>query len=669
MFTDIVGYTALMGENESKAYQLLKKNRQVQKPLIEKHGGKWLKEIGDGVLASFQTITDAVYCAVEIQRKCEAETDLKLRIGIHLGEVIVEEGDVFGDGVNIASRLETMAPAGGIYVSESVYRNIENKKGIRAKFVKEENLKNVKHPIKIYEIDVQASVVVIPDVPTIETASEVKTRPIGWIKPVFIIPLIVLVVLAAYLVYKNVGKNKDTTEISEQENREKSIAVLPFANMSDDPDQEYFSDGLSEELLNLLAKIPELKVIGRTSSFSFKGKNEDLREIGRKLGVSYLLEGSVRKSGDKIRVTAQLINAADGSHLWSDIYDRELEEVFAIQDEIATKVVDQLKISIPGLLERTPVVKNVEAYNLILEANYIAPQPDSFDKQIALVERAIALDSSDARIWAELAKVYHWRWGGNHIDRSERAEKARKASEKAIALDVNNAMGHWVLGKILWAFYWDWENAEKELIIAEELSTEYIGARAELYQSFGRWEEAISAGKQKIEVNPIDPTLWWLLGFIYLNAGDPERAIPNLERALELNPSYPTPWIELGWAYCQLGRFELVLETLNHVQDRENGRLKDLLGRSYYALGNIAESDLFFQELIESDGEVDNSILIARAFARRGEADKCFEWVQKAYDRKHPAMALMKGEAFSEIKELKDPRYEEFLIKMNLPLD
>jgi TolB-like protein len=429
MFTDIVGYTALMGENESKAYQLLKKNRQVQKPLIEKHGGKWLKEIGDGVLASFQTITDAVYCAVEIQRKCEAETDLKLRIGIHLGEVIVEEGDVFGDGVNIASRLETMAPAGGIYVSESVYRNIENKKGIRAKFVKEENLKNVKHPIKIYEIDVQASVVVIPDVPTIETASEVKTRPIGWIKPVFIIPLIVLVVLAAYLVYKNVGKNKDTTEISEQENREKSIAVLPFANMSDDPDQEYFSDGLSEELLNLLAKIPELKVIGRTSSFSFKGKNEDLREIGRKLGVSYLLEGSVRKSGDKIRVTAQLINAADGSHLWSDIYDRELEEVFAIQDEIATKVVDQLKISIPGLLERTPVVKNVEAYNLILEANYIAPQPDSFDKQIALVERAIALDSSDARIWAELAKVYHWRWGGIiliEVKEQKRPEKHRK---------------------------------------------------------------------------------------------------------------------------------------------------------------------------------------------------------------------------------------------------
>jgi TolB-like protein/lipopolysaccharide biosynthesis regulator YciM len=439
--------------------------------------------------------------------------------------------------------------------------------------------------------------------------------------------------------------------------------------MSDDPDQEYFSDGLSEELLNLLAKIPELKVIGRTSSFSFKGKNEDLREIGRKLGVSYLMEGSVRKSGDKIRVTAQLINAADGSHLWSDIYDRELVEIFAVQDEIAAKVVDQLKISIPGLIESTPVAKNMEAYNLILEANYIVQQPGSRDKRIALIERAIALDSSDARIWAELAKVYHWWWGGNHILRRERAEMAREAAEKAIIMDKNNAMGHWALGKILWAFYWDWGNAEKELRMAEELSTEYIGARAELYQSFGRWEEAINAGKRKIEVDPIDPSLWRLLGFIYLNAGDPEKAIPNLERALELLPNYDTPWIELGWAYCQLGKFDQALEALNHVQDRDIPRLLDFLGRSYYALGNISKSDLYFQKLLESDGEVDNSIFIASAFARRGEADKCFEWVQIAYERKHPAMSLIKGEAFSEIKELKDARYEEFLLKMNLPVD
>ena len=319
---------------------------------------------------------------------------------------------------------------------------------------------------------------------------------------------------------------------------------------------------------------------------------------------------------------------------------------------------------------------NMEAYNLILEANYIAQQPGSLDKRIALVERASALDSSDARIWAELATVYHWWWGGNHVLRSERMEKARKAAEKAIALDRNNAMGHWVLGKILWSYYWDWKNAEKELMLAEELSPEFTGARAELYQSLGRWEEAIAAGKQKIDVDPIDPRLWRLLGFIYLNAGDPAKAIPILERALELNPNYDTPLIELGWAYCELGKFDQALEVLIHVQDRDNARLQDdntrlqdLLGRSYYALGNISESDLYFQKLFENDPEVDNSILIARAYARRGEADKCFEWLQKAYDRKHPIMCLMKGEAFAEIKKLGDPRYNKFLAKMNLPVE
>ena len=669
MFTDIVGYTSLMGKDETAAYHLLKQNRKVQKPLIEKHRGQWLKEIGDGVLASFQTISDAVICAIEIQLRCTEEHDLNLRIGIHLGEVIVEDGDVFGDGVNIASRLESLAPAGGIYISESVYRNIKNKTEISAIFVREETLKNVDHPVRIYEIDVRASEIVTPEVSVVESMPDVKTRFKGWIKPVFIIPLIVLAAVVAYLVYNNLRINKNITEISEQETREKSIAVLPFVNMSNDPDQDYFSDGLSEELLNLLAKIPELKVIGRTSSFSFKGKNEDLREIGRKLGVSYLMEGSVRKSGDKIRVTAQLINAADGSHLWSDIYDRELMEIFAVQDEIASKVVDQLKISIPGLVESTLVVKNMEAYNLLLEANYIKRQPGSFEKRIQLMEHAIELDSSDARLWAGLADAYT-QWEGNHIVRRGRAEKAREAAEKAISLDRDNATAHNVLGNILWGFYWDWENAEKELMLAEELSPEFTGARTAFYRSFGRWDEAIAAAQKGIVVDPVNPSNWRMLGVQYLSAGRPGEAIQPLKKALELDPNWDSPWIVLGWAYFDMQQYEKAIEALDHVQDRKNSIRLTTLERTYYAMGNISESDLYFQELLKNDGEVDNSIFFAEIFAQRGELDKCFEWLQKAYERKHPAMCLLKAlTSFKEIRKLGDPRYNEFLVRMNLPVD
>ena len=607
MFTDIVGYTSLMGKDENAAYQLLKKNRKLQRPLIERHGGKWLKELGDGVLASFQTISDAVYCAIEIQRRCIEDTDLKLRIGIHQGEVIVEDEDVFGDGVNIASRLEPLAPAGGIYISESVYRNIQNKKGIKAEYVGEEALKNVEHPIRIYKIDVQTSEVVIPDSTTQKPVPKVIARSTAWRKPAFIIPLVVIILVVAYLVYTNLGRREDPAELSEREITDKSIAVLPFVNMSNDPDQEYFSDGLSEELLNLLAKIPELKVIGRTSSFSFKGKNEDLREIGRKLGVSYLMEGSVRKSGDKIRVTAQLINAADGSHLWSDIYNRELVEIFTVQDEIAAKVVDQLKISIPGLVESTPEVKNMEAYYLLLEANYIKHQPRSFEKRIQLMEHAIELDSSDARLWAGLADAYTTRVG-NHIVRRERAEKAREAAEKAIALDRDNATAHYVLGGILRSFYWDWENAEKEFRMAEELSSEYTGARAAIYMTFGMWDEAIAAAKKGIEVDPVNPSNWRMLGSQYLFVGRPGEAIKPLKKALELNPNWDYPWIVLGMAYYDLQQFEKAIEALDHVQDRKLPILLSNLEKTYYSMGNISESEKYFQELLKNDGEVDNSI-------------------------------------------------------------
>ena len=751
MFTDIVGYTALMGKDSAKALKLVRISKRIQKSLVEKHNGRWLKEMGDGVLAQFSSAIDSVNCSIEIQKSARAELDAKLRIGIHLGDITVEEEDVYGDGVNVASRLESIADPGGIYISESIEKAIRGQTDIQAKYLGEITLKNVDYGVRTYAL--QGVGLPIPDLKEDKNLSgrffaELKRRgvfrsgatyivlslllilllpyakslidlpmwlstvlyafliagfpiamylawnyersPDGFIKTsslkswqnpykgnqrkpltnTIIIAVMALIIVFMYSQSRYFNEPGDKSGIlSESENIDKSIAVLPFVNMSDDPDQEYFSDGLSEELLNLLSKIPELKVIGRTSSFSFKGKNEDLREIGRELGVSYLMEGSVRKSGDKIRVTAQLINAADGSHLWSDIYDRELVEIFAIQDEIAVKVVDQLKISIPGLVESTPVTKNMEAYNLLLEANYIKRQPGSYEKRILLMEHAIELDSSDARLWAGLADAYTT-WGGNHVVRRDRAESARQAAEKAIALDHSNATAHHVLGGILWAFYWDWENAEKELILAEELSPEFTGARAPFYQSFGRWEDAINAQKQRIEVDPVNPLNWRTLGNIYLNAGRPGEAIQPLKKALELNPNWDTPWIELGRAYFNLGQYAQALESLDHVQDRENSRLLSYLEGTYYAMGNISESDIYFQELLKNDGEVDNSIMIAGAYARRGKADQCFDWLQKAYERKHPGMCLLKGESvFEEIIDLGDPRYNEFLVKMNLPVD
>jgi adenylate cyclase len=325
MFTDIVGYTALMGDDEQQAFELLKQNRELQKPLIEKYNGKWIKEIGDAVLASFSTVSDAVFCATDIQHSTQQFPNLILRIGIHQGEVVFEDGDVFGDGVNIASRIQTIATPGGIFISESVHNNISNKQGIETRFIKQETLKNVKAPVKIYEV------------------------------------------------ITDHGSSKSIMKEQIKKSPEKSIAVLPFINMSNDPEQEYFSDGIAEEILNSLAHVKDLKVAGRTSSYQFKGKNVDLREVGDKLGVSTVLEGSVRKQANHLRISAQLINVEDGFQMWSERYDRDLDDIFVIQDEIAMTITEKLKITLlaaeRAFIKKTPTV-NKAAYDNYLRGRF-----------------------------------------------------------------------------------------------------------------------------------------------------------------------------------------------------------------------------------------------------------------------------------------------------------
>jgi TolB-like protein len=346
MFTDIVGYTALMGEDEQRAFELLKKNRSVQRPIIEKHNGRWLKEIGDGVLASFNSVSEAVYCAKEIQKACENEPDLKLRIGIHEGEVVFEGDDVFGDGVNIASRLEPLAPIGGILVSEAVHKNLLNKKGIESTFIREEQLKNVREPVRIYQVKVEGvEPMVVNAEPSTATPLE-SPKSTAQRKVVFVVVGVIAILLLSYFLFINQSPDQVIDE-SQLDITDKSIAVLPFVNMSNDPDQEYFSDGISEELLNALVKVQGLKVVGRTSSWAYKGTlKKDLKTIGKELGVTTILEGSVRKSGNFLRITAQLVNTEDGFHLWSETYDIELivTEIFAVQDKITAEIVQALRI-------------------------------------------------------------------------------------------------------------------------------------------------------------------------------------------------------------------------------------------------------------------------------------------------------------------------------------
>jgi TolB-like protein len=394
MFTDIVGYTAMMGKDEEAALQTLEVNRQLHTDAIQAFHGTLLKELGDGIMAVFSAASDAVLCAKKIQETHRKDSNILLRIGIHLGEVVFEESDVFGDGVNIASRIEQLSPAGGIYISESVLRNVENKKEIETVFVGEKLLKNVKHPVKLYAVKIDSQ----------------SIHPVS-----------------------------DRMEDSD-ENMEKSIAILPFVNMSNDPDQDYFCDGLCEELLNSLAQLDKFKVASRTSSFMFKGKSVDIFEVGQTLRVDNVLEGSVRRSKNRIRITVQLISVRDGYHLWSERYDRELADIFDIQDEIALAIVDSLRLKLLGSEKKTMLkrgTENPEAYQLYLRGrqHFHRFTPDDFLKAIGFYKAAIAVDPTYAKAFAGVASCYLNLWHFDMMPPELSRPQMIEATQKAVEFD------------------------------------------------------------------------------------------------------------------------------------------------------------------------------------------------------------------------------------------
>src|SRR6188474_2105163 len=379
MFTDIVGYTAMMQANEQKAVAVIKHYNSTLEKFVTQFNGQVLNYYGDGSLCIFSSATDAVNCSLAVQKDLKNEPAVPLRIGLHIGEVFFEDAKALGDGVNVASRVQSLGQENTILVSEEIHDKIKNNPSIVATSLGHFDFKNVGKSMEVFALTNEG--LFVPQRKKMQGKLKKKN-----VQRRNIIAALSLLIIVAAIFFIN--KNDKVSD--------KSIAVLPFADMSAGKDQEYFSDGLSEELINLLAKIPELKVIGRTSSFSFKGKNEDLRSIAQKLGVSNILEGSVRKDGNKIRVTAQLIRAGDGSHLWSDSYDRDLEAIFKLQDEIAKEVVQQLKlklIDIPSSISSG--TGNIEAYNLVLQGNYFFDKldKDNVAKAVDFYNRALAIDS------------------------------------------------------------------------------------------------------------------------------------------------------------------------------------------------------------------------------------------------------------------------------------
>jgi len=568
---DVVGYSRLMGFDEAGTLARLNALRRgLIDPAIAAHSGRIVKLMGDGALVEFASAVDAVTCAIEIQRQLRerdasgTQADpIKFRIGINVGDIIIDGDDILGDGVNIAARIEGIAEPGGLSISEDAWRQVQGK--VAANFVDagEQNLKNIARPVRVYRLDLAPKAVAAPQGPL--PPPGLPDKP--------------------------------------------SIAVLAFNNMSGDPEQEYFSDGICEDIITDLSKLSELHVIARNSSFTYKGKPVDVKQVGRELGVRYVLEGSVRKAGNRVRVTGQLIDAASGAHIWADRFDRDLTDIFAVQDELTQEIISALKIRLSAP-EKTRIAgggtRNVDAHDFFLRGRELVignkRDREMFAQANVYLRRAIALDPNYAGPYAALGWAYIMDYQNRWSDSPQTAlDEAERLIDEAIAKDDNDPFVHYVAS--------------------------ILGLWRKDYQRWGH--EADRA----LSLNPNYGNALLARGLVHVYSGEPLKGISYIERAMRLDPAQQQYRHFLGTAYLLAGNFETAAAILKErvaitpTTDLSRALLASALGH----LGRAEEARQVWRELKEINPRYSHSDHFGRLpFKEPAEADKFTEGLRKA---------------------------------------
>ncbi|WP_310059269.1 tetratricopeptide repeat protein [Lysobacter niastensis] len=449
----------------------------------------------------------------------------------------------------------------------------------------------------------------------------------------------------------------------------KSIAVLPFADMSEGKDQEYFADGLSEELLNLLAKIPDLRVAARTSAFKFKGEKVDLQDVARKLNVSHVLEGSVRRSGNKVRITAQLIKASDGYHVWSQTYDRTLDDIFVVQDDIAGEVVKALKLTLLGTTSATRSrPTDPEAYNLALQGRFFVGRrsKEDLERAVDYFQRSRERDPGYAPAWAGLSQAYARQADGGFLPIADGHRQARGAAEKALALDPQLVDAHLAMGWIQLSHDLDWAAADASYRTALDLepgNAEALRHGGWLAGNLGHWDEAIDLMHKAIERDPLRPNSYTYLGYLFLAVERDSEAEAAFRKALELDPDGAARHRTIGLALLLQGKTDAALREMQQETD-EGWRLAGL-PLVFHALGRRGESDAALAALKDKYAG-DSAYQIAEVHAFRGEAALAFEWLERAYAQRDAGVPEIKCDRLMR-GLVGDPRYKAFLRKLKLP--
>ena len=634
MFTDMVGYTALMQEDESRATTLRDRHRTVLREGIEAHQGEIVQFYGDGTLSVFPSAVQAADAAVDIQRGFQLDPAIPVRIGLHIGDIVHDQDGVHGDGVNVAARVQGLAVPGSVLISGGVYEELKNHPRLPTRALGDFELKNVQRPLSIHAVAASALAVPSP------------------------------------------------ADLSSSGNRtKKSIAVLPFVNMSSDLENEYFTDGITEEILNSLVKFDDLKVTARTSSFVFKGKHEDVREIGRVLHVGAVLEGSVRKAGNRVRITAQLVDTADGYHLFSNSYDRVLEDIFAVQDEIARTIAQELRVLFPvaGAQTRTATVRkpteSSEAYSLYLRGLHCWNQftPNTTQEALGHFRDALALDPDFALAHTGVARCYVHLGTSGRLPSEAAYPAAQEAAQRAIELDPEIAMGHVSLGMVRLFYDWDLAAARNCLERAIELNPGSAEARywaGYCYMASGHFDEFLETAQVAASLDPLSLLALDALGTAHLVAGRPRESLIHYDRALEIDATFRTAIEGRALAYDRLGEHDRAIEEFLRYRALTPGgggglgsgaSLFARAGRTEEALGYLAK----LEELERTSPELTLHFDFIATLTALGRIDEAVEWLERAIEARIGFVVFVRH-TFPWENLRPDPRMDEILAAVGL---
>jgi TolB-like protein/cytochrome c-type biogenesis protein CcmH/NrfG len=662
LFLDTVGYSKLLADEQKALVQELNQIvRETEQFRAAEAEGKLTRlPTGDGMVLVFTNNPEApVECALEISKALQSHPRLRLRMGIHSGPVnpvadVNDQSNLAGAGINVAQRVMSCGDAGHILLSKHSAEDLEQYPRWRSQ-LHDLGECEVKHGVRVGVTNLYSDEVGNPTLPSKLQALKKHRSHVRW-AAVAIALLVIGAIIAAFLIVSR----RPATSLTDIP--EKSIAVLPFVNMSEDKANDYFADGISEELLNLLAKVPQLKVTARVSSFSFKGKELDIPEIARRLHVAHVLEGSVRKAGDQVRISAQLIHAADGFHMWSETYDRKLDDIFKIQDEVAGKVVKELKVT---LLEPQPKSRTTDpkAYVLYLQAGQLGRQKtaEAIEKSDALYHQVLEIDPRYAPAWLGLARNLINKANGSMVSSQEGYAGAREAAEKALAIDPDYAPANATLGYIATVEN-DYAGAAKHYkraLTLDPTDLSVVNSAAFLLKSLGRLDEALALGEAIVRRDPVNTTAVNSLGYRQRWSGRYDEAISSFRTALSLTPGRGNVHYQLGMTLLLKGDAAGALAEIEQ-EPNESDRMEGL-PMAYDALGRKAESDTALAAVIAKYEK--DAYTIAYVYAFRGEADQAFAWLDKAVAYHDPGLSdIVVENLFDKIHS--DPRWLPFLRKI-----